>query len=916
MPTDAALATITGVPLGQTTHLLVPPHVACDDDEFLGLRVNGVVVPPVTWLPLRNEHVLHSFLTFAHAQLRFMAAASDAAALDAAMAWMDELKTFLVAETARAEAAVMAAGAGTAEVAGVVGDLRTARQRIAALHAAITKSRKSVLQSILELRNTGAVASLNGRQLADFLQGATVGSTRVAKRAAKSDANLDYDALCRNALVSLRQRLNAKRDAPNCMAPRDALMHEARCMPTAVSFYSLESDADMLQAAVSLTDDLTPEEVEQSVTAQEVLKVLGLVGVPYTARRGDLPDPWSFTVTRVHLGALLSETDLRVVAAMNGQSLKFPGAGHGADAVVTGVVPLQSLNCTGFDMYMKACADVEDLHASVNMRGVLARVPFDALAQACAVHLHLVQGTPVRAPYTEATLRMANDLRRQLSCQLDRPGLVTYFDTIAKGLAGQDVRAVLTGANAISCSLKPLSVLLLSRSDEAQQARASLPHVLRAAFACWELDAYCAAKRTFKGVDARGDRIACVKALLGFDALAAAASNPVGAPGDPEIPYAKDDVAAAVAVRAACARVALGKHGGPSLQELGEMPANAANSSDDDDDDDRDSWDDTAPAGAGAKPTERDLHWLPEMTKYLAVARVARHFEPHMKTMPPIPPGMVPSPAPPYDATTPIPVPEWLDDLIGPDAAVRALACAVFALQCTAEDKRVDAVAGIGLGPALQDADACRAYLTDIWHCLNKEVYNAALATKRIAERDAAHARKATTLASLPSIDAFISELNAAVLNRSSPVYPLLRAALLSSEGHGVGCPPAARLEKLCVLYTGRALATIADVRATPVWGTGMFEPRDEAWDELRAFLNIVDPPGGLWASLRLARDRRRPHTYRAAPNRHGHSNERPSFYGYGYKTMEEFRRDAEPSVIAQYFATHTRCCGGGPSTR
>uniref|UniRef100_A0A0G4H0L6 VWFA domain-containing protein n=1 Tax=Chromera velia CCMP2878 TaxID=1169474 RepID=A0A0G4H0L6_9ALVE len=54
-------------------------------------------------------------------------------------------------------------------------------------------------------------------------------------------------------------------------------------------------------------------------------------------------------------------------------------------------------------------------------------------------------------------------------------------------------------------------------------------------------------------------------------------------------------------------------------------------------------------------------------------------------------------------------------------------------------------------------------------------------------------------------------------------------------------------------------------------------------------------------------------HIYRSAPNRNGHSNEKPSFFALGYETLAECLQNLSEDARAEYYREHTNCCGLGP---
>lgn len=44
--------------------------------------------------------------------------------------------------------------------------------------------------------------------------------------------------------------------------------------------------------------------------------------------------------------------------------------------------------------------------------------------------------------------------------------------------------------------------------------------------------------------------------------------------------------------------------------------------------------------------------------------------------------------------------------------------------------------------------------------------------------------------------------------------------------------------------------------------------------------------------------------------NRHGHSNDLPSYWAYGYQSISEMKENEKESFIKDYYSKHIRCCG------
>jgi hypothetical protein len=51
-------------------------------------------------------------------------------------------------------------------------------------------------------------------------------------------------------------------------------------------------------------------------------------------------------------------------------------------------------------------------------------------------------------------------------------------------------------------------------------------------------------------------------------------------------------------------------------------------------------------------------------------------------------------------------------------------------------------------------------------------------------------------------------------------------------------------------------------------------------------------------------------------PNRHSHHISKPSFFGLGYESIEEFKANVSETVYQEYCSKHTYCCGFNPKQK
>jgi len=165
-----------------------------------------------------------------------------------------------------------------------------------------------------------------------------------------------------------------------------------------------------------------------------------------------------------------------------------------------------------------------------------------------------------------------------------------------------------------------------------------------------------------------------------------------------------------------------------------------------------------------------------------------------------------------------------------------------------------------------------------------------ALKKKRDAEREERQLKLADRLIAADNIDEFTQLLESVdnsgkplMLGREGLTWDMLNAALID-----VACTVPIRLEKVWVVLLGR------DKNEVPVWCQG---------NSLRADLSPYVPlynDREAWETVKLTHKKYSLHMYRDAPNRHGHSNDLPSWWALGFSSLDAYQA-ADPVGAKKY---------------
>jgi hypothetical protein len=108
------------------------------------------------------------------------------------------------------------------------------------------------------------------------------------------------------------------------------------------------------------------------------------------------------------------------------------------------------------------------------------------------------------------------------------------------------------------------------------------------------------------------------------------------------------------------------------------------------------------------------------------------------------------------------------------------------------------------------------------------------------------------------------------------------------------------RLEKLEIILLGR------DDKNNIVWNLGN-TLRTKLQQFKDVFTTVSDPE--IWNILLDKYKTRDMHVYREDENRHGHSNEKPSYFVWKYKSTDDLAQNVTAEELAEYKSIHKYCC-------
>jgi hypothetical protein len=753
---------------------------------------------------------------------------------------------------------------------------------------------RGIIQRILEASNADRVAGLNAQQQADFLRGVT--NSRSARRLAKR-AGEHADA--GNLPEAVRQNLRAGKTEHERRIIQNGC---GRSEDEIVSFYSQASASECIEAGAELADDNTLSSVQPA----DALQICGGVGVPIESQANNFPDPWAFRVSTLFPGFNLAECDVWLARSQgDGKFLACPG--H-PGSTITGVIPLRSADPESYRIYTESMRTLAELHASVTLRRLLAPVPYDCLARDTAGLWYLVEVLANRGYLREVEQKLLLDLVENIRHAFSRYAGQGLQQLIHDASQEDDPRPFFTGDRDVGNMLKLVAVCVGSETVRVRAVdRHTGPPLMRAIYELWT---YHSARKQF-GNDS-DSRTASLHLLLGIDL----ARN--GTPCQPLFEEEPDEVQVCEQwSESAAAELLLSS----LITQTGEASSAASAAASDTSNalcvGDKHASGDSSPSAFRAASEAASATGdgpVPASKPSDADAKSAQASQTAQAPQAPQVP-VVPKPAfmcalhhvlNAVGNGNPQLLSEKLADI--DIASVAVLGCsnnlahismAVRALTCSREKDRVDTETRQALYSDLVDDQAARSSVTN---AVRKEYltdYMKRLAEKRAVERAERLRQLVNSLISCEEPTVFLELLNREVDNRNHDSFQPLCDALLNFE---IEVPE--RQFKAMVLMIGRNL------QDEIIWAMGNVM----RWKQFRSFRTIFTDHKEMWNIMSRIRSTNSRHKYRESglPNRHGYSNEFPSFWARGYDTLQQMIAEA-PEEYKAYAAEHRRRKGYHP---
>ena len=232
-------------------------------------------------------------------------------------------------------------------------------ERAQILKMVIKRRQTSLANKMREIKNDDKINTLNSRQQAEYLRNVAIDDKTgksLAKRAL--GGSIDFDKNVRKEVVQIYQHKHELDGVDESKLTN--------------SFYSTCNTLEGIKAVCNFYEEATKDNIFEETTANDILKIINIVGIAGYNEIGNFPDPMTYRIKTLYPGTFISLSDiLTAYEVTGGQNLKEIGS---QNEINISVPYFENEKIQEF--LMKYAPKLLEYHASVSMRRILAEIPY------------------------------------------------------------------------------------------------------------------------------------------------------------------------------------------------------------------------------------------------------------------------------------------------------------------------------------------------------------------------------------------------------------------------------------------------------------------------------------------------------------------------------------------------------------
>ena len=232
-------------------------------------------------------------------------------------------------------------------------------ERTQAIKSIIKRRQMSIANKMREIRNDDKINQLNSKQQADYLRSININDKtgkNLAKRAL--GGSMDFDGIIREEVKQIVKNINE--------------LNSIDELKLSSSFYSTCNTLDGIKAVCSFYHEAKKDNIFEEVTANDILKIINIVGVAANSTIGNYPDPMTYRLKSIYPGTFISLSDILIsYEVTGGQNLKEIGT---KNEIITAIPFFEDEKLGEF--LIKYSPKLLEYSASVGMRRIIAEIPY------------------------------------------------------------------------------------------------------------------------------------------------------------------------------------------------------------------------------------------------------------------------------------------------------------------------------------------------------------------------------------------------------------------------------------------------------------------------------------------------------------------------------------------------------------
>ena len=229
--------------------------------------------------------------------------------------------------------------------------------RLLLISKQIEKRKTSLSNKMAQIKNDEKVAQLNSQQQADYLRKIDVNdknSKALAKRALIS--GLDFDEIAKKEVLEISKHISEL----------DGI--DENKLNT--SFYSTCNTLDGIRTVSHLPEN---KELFDDLTANDIIKLLNIVGIAAYSPAGNYPDPMTYRLEKIYPSTFISISDiLTAYEVSNGSNLTEIS---NKENIISTCIPYYEDEKI-HQFLLKYAPHLLELTTSIGMRKILSEIPF------------------------------------------------------------------------------------------------------------------------------------------------------------------------------------------------------------------------------------------------------------------------------------------------------------------------------------------------------------------------------------------------------------------------------------------------------------------------------------------------------------------------------------------------------------